>query len=114
MYGIQLNLRDIIKAIVQFPDQPQKMRPALIISNNFVNQNSNRVIILPITSNPSPEPYKIEIQNANIENGFLPVRSFIIFDNIFTISQNSYVKTFGRITEDFFNFIMSELNNKVF
>jgi len=113
MFGTPLNPRDIIQATIQFPAQTPKMRPALVISNNFVNQNSDRVIILPVTADPASDPYKIPIQQQDMEQGSLPFSSHVIFDNIFTISQTDYVKTFGRVTPSFYNNVMAELTKKV-
>ncbi len=112
-FGIALNPRDIIQALIQFPNQPQKLRPALVISNNFVNQNSDRVIVLPITANPKSDPFMIPIQQQDIESGSLPASSQVVTDNIFTIAQTNYVKTFGRVTPSFYSKVMNQVTQNV-
>ncbi len=113
MSGTPLNPRDIIQVTIQFPNQPAKMRPALVISNNFVNQNSDRVIVLPMTANPNRDPYMVPIQTSDIESGSLPLQSQVIIDNVFTISKDVYVKTYGRVNTAFYKNVINELTSKV-
>jgi len=114
MSGTKLSPREIFLTTIQFPNEEKtKKRPALVISNTFTNQNSDSVIVLPITTNPNPGPYMIPIKNTDYETGPLQYPSQVIIDNIFTVEVANYVKTLGRLTKPFFYNIMDELIKKV-
>ncbi|MEM4379032.1 MAG: type II toxin-antitoxin system PemK/MazF family toxin [Candidatus Nitrosotenuis sp.] len=114
MSGITLNPRDIIQIVIDFGDGHEtKYRPALIISNSFVNQNADSIIVLPITRNPQSDPFMLKINSSDFESGSLPFESQVILDNIFTREKSEYRKHFGRVTKDFFQRVMDKVTYDV-
>lgn len=72
-----------------------KPRPALIISNNIINQGpSNMVIIVPCTSKQKHVPSHIRIDPPN---GGLELISFIVCEQIRSISKARLIKKYGIV-----------------
>lgn len=72
-----------------------KPRPALIISNNMMNQgSSNMVIIVPCTSKHKSIPSHIRIDPPN---GGLESVSFAVCDQIRAISKGRLIKKYGIV-----------------
>jgi len=64
--------RDIILVPFPFSDQSgQKVRPALVISNNIFNQTSDDLLVCAITSTFKQEKYIVFLKANDIETGVL-------------------------------------------
>ncbi len=84
-----------------------KFRPALIISNNLLNNSEDRVCCL-ITSNPTKEG--VEIKKGDFQEGKLPFKSWIKPYRIFTINKNIIKKKLCIINKEFHYKVLKELN----
>lgn len=74
-----------------------RVRPALIVSNNIVNRGSAALVtIVPITSTDRRIPSFIEIQPPE---GGLPHISFVIADQVRTISSLRLLKRYGVVSD---------------
>jgi mRNA interferase MazF len=72
-----------------------KSRPALIISNNMVNQGpSNLVIIVPCTSKNKNVPSHIRIEPPN---GGVNTISLAVCEQVRSISKERLIKKFGSV-----------------
>lgn len=97
---MKVKQREIVLINFPFSDlMGTKVRPALVISNNKYNQNNLDAMVLAITSNLSSHPYKIIIENQDLENGNLPVKSAIRVDKPFSILQGKVLKIQGKIKD---------------
>lgn len=95
---MKVKQRDIILISFPFSDLTgAKVRPALVISNNEYNQNNLDALVLAITSNLSAHPYKILIENLDLERGNLPVKSAIRVDKPFSVLQGKVLKIQAKI-----------------
>lgn len=84
-----------------------KFRPALIISNNLLNNSEDRICCL-ITSNPTKQG--IEIKKENFQEGKLPFKSWVKPYRIFTINKNIIKKKLCITNKEFYHKILEELN----
>lgn len=84
-----------------------KKRPALIISNNKLNQTSDRICCL-ITSNP--HKYDLVISKTSFEKGNLPFKSYVKPHRILTIDERIVLKEFCKISKNFYSKILSRIN----
>ncbi|NLV15961.1 MAG: type II toxin-antitoxin system PemK/MazF family toxin [Syntrophomonadaceae bacterium] len=80
--------------------QSVKKRPVLVISNDNYNEVTRDIVVVAITSNLSEKKYAIDINNDNLVEGQLKVKSCIRCDKIYTLSQDIIVKRFGKVSED--------------
>jgi mRNA interferase MazF len=71
----------------------QKTRPALICSHDIMNENSNRVIVAPITSNVK-KVYSFEYEIKNHHD----VQGKIMFDQIRSVDISRLGKKEGSLT----------------
>lgn len=95
---MKVKQRDIVLINFPFSDLTDaKVRPALVISKDEYNQNNLDALVLAITSNLSPHPYKIIVENQDLQIGNLPVKSAIRVDKPFSILQGKVLKIQAKI-----------------
>ena len=96
---LKVKQREIILINFPFSDLTgAKVRPALVISNNSYNRTNLDTVVLAITSNLSPYPYKVLIEMQDIEDGSLPLKSAIRVDKPFSVLQTKVLKIQAKIT----------------
>ena len=67
---LKLSQRDIILIPFPFSDLAGiKVRPALVISNDGYNKNSLDAVVVALTSNISPSPYKVLVTHQDLDRG---------------------------------------------
>ena len=49
----------------------QKRRPVIVISNDAYNQKGEDIVVVAMTSNPTPADYSFTIASSNLEKGTL-------------------------------------------
>ncbi len=95
--------RDIILVPFPFSDQTgQKIRPAIVISNNDFNTKSDDLLVCAITSNLKPSDYSIEISQVDIENGILHDKCAIKTESIIKIRKTLVIKKIAAIKDPTF------------
>ncbi len=77
-----------------------KFRPAIIVSNDTFNKNSNDCLMVPITSIIKEEKYSIIINNQNLSSGNLLKISRIRVDKIFCVEKKLITKRIARINKN--------------
>jgi mRNA interferase MazF len=96
---LKVKQREIILIHFPFSDLTgAKVRPALVISNNPYNRTNLDTVVLAITSNLSPHPYKVLVEMQNLESGSLPLKSAIRVDKLFSVLQTKVLKIQAKIT----------------
>ena len=83
-----------------------KQRPALIISNELINETEDRICCL-ITKNARRDD--MIIKKEDFQTGTLPFKSFFRPQRIFTIHQGIIKKKLCTINRDFHNKIIDKL-----
>ena len=93
-----------------FSDQSgQKIRPALIISNDEFNQNSDDVLVCAITSSFKQSKYNIFIDSESIETGILYDKSAIKVETITKIQKSIIIKKIATLQQQIFSKIISTI-----
>lgn len=91
---------DIVLIPIPFTDlSSQKRRPVIVISNNAYNQKTADIVVVAMTSNPTPANYSFPITSSDLEQGALNRPGQVRADKIYTLSQSIVIKTFGRVDE---------------
>ena len=97
--ALTINQRDIILIPFPFSDlSASKVRPALVVSNNRYNGQGHDVVVLAITSNLSFNPYKVFVNQSDLDAGFIPLKSAIRVDKPFSVLQDKVLKVLGSVT----------------
>lgn len=108
----EYNQRDIV--LVPFPYSDltgAKQRPALIISNEHVNNAADRICCL-ITSN-LPKGNGLILTEQSFEQGKLPFQSWVKPHRLFTIHHNIIRKKLCTITKEHHSKIIKEINRLI-
>jgi len=106
------NQKDII--LIPFPYSDltgSKQRPALIISNEKINKNQDRICCL-ITTNPHRED--LEITRSSFKLGNLPFKSFVKPHRIFIINEDIIIKKLCTINDEFHDKVIKKINEYIF
>ncbi len=107
--GIMYDQRSIV--LIPFPYSDlagSKLRPALIISNEIVNNTSVRICCL-VTSNESVDGIKIE--GGMFEKGGLPFSSWVKPHRLFTIHEKIIKKELCVVSISCFGVVKNKLDS---
>src|SRR3989338_8195651 len=96
-----MNQRSIV--LVPFSDQSgRKVRPALIVSNNTFNGNSDDLVVCAITSMLKKGDYTLIIGQDNLEVGTLYEKSPIKVETILKIKKSFIIKEIAKVNNKTF------------
>ena len=103
---------DIVLIPIPFTDlSSTKQRPVIVVSNDAYNRHSADVVVVAMTSNPTPGPYTFVLTSANLERGRLNRPGQVRVDKVYALSQALIVKTFGRVDAATLNRIHEQLHD---
>ena len=102
--------KEIVLLPYPFTNQEgSKIRPALIVSNNFFNKKSDDCLAVPLTSVIKEELYSIFITQEDLQFGTLIKPSRIRADKIFSIDKSKIIMKIGALNDETFQEVKSEL-----
>jgi mRNA interferase MazF len=108
-----LKRKDIVLVPFPFTDQSaSKRRPALVISNDKFNSESEDVIVCAITSNPDSGPYTVQIRKEDWKDGMYS-ESYVKSCIILTIAKRAVDKRIGRLSSERFGQVMEQIRGVV-
>lgn len=95
--------RDIVLVPFPFSDQSgQKVRPALVLSNNTFNQSSHDVLVCAITTTLKPSKYSIIIDQNDLESGILHEKSSVKAEAVLRMNKALIIKTIATVKKSTF------------
>jgi len=102
--------KEIVLIPFFFSDLKQtKTRPAIIISKNIYNETNQDIIVMPLTTNLRKLEYNIQIDNEDLEKGFLIKQSEIRVDKIYSINQNLIIMKIGIVNQEIIEKLIKNL-----
>ena len=105
--------KEIILLPYPFTDlKRSKVRPALIVSNDFYNKRSYDCILVPLTTVLKKEPYSVIIGQENLKSGNLLKKSRIKVDKVFSVEKELILLKIGVIDEKTFRKVKTKLSGK--
>lgn len=90
--------------------EDKKVRPAIVISNNFFNKKGEDCLIVPLTTVMKEEPYSILLKQENLVYGKLIKDSRVRADKITSIEKNLILLKIGAINDLTFKKIQQEIH----
>jgi len=103
---------DIISISFPFTDQSAtKIRPALIISNDIVNETGDMIIAM-ITSQNKNDVFQIEIDDSDT-SPILPKTSFIRCQRITTIQSNLVLEVISHANENLLKKVEGKIHSLI-
>ena len=95
---MRLRQRDIVLIPVPFSDLTTlKRRPALVLSCDARLRRGDDVVVAAVTSQSSHAPCRVPIAAKDLEEGALPLLSWVRADKLYTLSSRIVLKRFGRL-----------------
>ena len=85
-----------------------KIRPALIISNDHLNEMSEDCIAIPLTTVIKDVPYSFLITQKDLASGELIISSRIRLDKVFSVKKSLIIKNIGLLKKTTFQEIIKE------
>jgi mRNA-degrading endonuclease toxin of MazEF toxin-antitoxin module len=85
-----------------------KIRPAVIVSNNSYTGQGKDIVVCAVTSKLEPRPYSITLNQENLSEGVLPLKSLIRTDKILQIEKRLIEAPFATINNETFDRLVSE------
>jgi mRNA interferase MazF len=102
--------RDLVLLPYPFSDKRgTKIRPALIVSNDFFNNRSNDFVMLPLTTIIKEQPFSFIIDQNDLESGTLIQRSRIRIDRLFSLQKDKIIMKIGVLNDTLFRKIKFEI-----
>jgi mRNA interferase MazF len=103
--------KEIVLLPYPFTDmEGKKVRPALIVSNDSYNKQSEDCIMVPLTSVMKDEPYSITVEQKDLNSGKLLKTSRIKADKLFSIEKSIVIMKIGSIDDMTFAKVKTEIN----
>lgn len=103
---------DLLLVPFPFSDQKgRKVRPAIVISNDKFNLNSEDVLVVGVTSNISKNKYSLNLIDSDLEEGELYLECSIKCENILKIDKDMIVKRIGKIKKEKLKLIINKILN---
>ena len=89
---------DIVLIPVPFTDlTSSKRRPVIVISSDSYNQSTADMIVVAMTSVPTPGPFSFLVSSSDLVQGQLNRPGTVRVDKIYTLDQSLTVKRFGQV-----------------
>lgn len=105
---------DLVWVKVPFSSmESEKIRPALVVSNDSYNSSTLDVVICAVTSNVQETPYSVLISQKDIASGSLPIPSKIRADKLFQVEKTKVIKSFAKLSGKTFDKVISNINQLV-
>src|SRR3989338_4090319 len=86
-----------------------KVRPVVVVSNGEYNKSREDIVVCAITSKVEQKQYGIAIDNENLSDGRLPLKSMIRADKIMSIEKSLVIKAFARLDNRAFDALVEEI-----
>lgn len=111
---MNINQNDLVLLPVPFSDQTSsKVRPAIVVSNNHINQICDDVMLVPLTSILKQVPYSINITQKELITGKLIAQSRARVDKLFTAHKSLIRMKIGSIKPEVLELIKQEISKAV-
>lgn len=106
-----MSQRDIVLIPFPFSDQTRtKVRPALVLSKEVFNSQSQDVIVCGMTSKLSKDFYSIQIGENDLEKGLVEM-SMVKVESLAKVEQRLILKTIGRLKPAKFEQVLEKIDS---
>ena len=107
---MQVNQKEIVLLSYPFSNLAgNKVRPALVVSNNWFNGKSGDCVMVPLTTVIKDEPYSVIINSSDMSSGKLLKQSRVRADKIFSVEKFLIKMKIGVLGKDSFENVRKEI-----
>jgi len=108
--GITFNQGEILVVPFPFSDLTSiRQRPVLVLSKKEYNEKCEDIITCGITSNIKDDSFSVLIENFNLSEGKIPIKSRIKVDKLFTLNKGIVIKKLAKVNRNTFEDVKKEL-----
>ena len=105
---------DIVLIPVPFTNlSSRKRRPVIVVSSSTYNSVGPDMIVVAMTSNPSPTLWSFRIESTDLEDGRLNRPGTVRVDRIYTLAQSLAVVRFNAVSRHVLDRIGSMLGEVI-
>jgi len=98
---MEIKQRDLILISYPFSDfSGEKVRPAIVISNDKINISAEDVIVVPLTTNIRIKNYSFLLRQEDLESGKLIKESKVKVDKIFSVKKELIRMVIGKVKKE--------------
>jgi len=113
METVHIAQQDIVLITYPFSDGlTNKIRPALVLSNNSYNTNTQDIILCALTTQKQRHPYATLVQPKDV-NGVLHHTSIARADAVARIHKKHVLKHLGTVSDERFDSITKKLSELI-
>lgn len=106
----ELRQMDVVWVLFPYSNaKGKKFRPAVIVSNNEYNKKNHDVVACAVTSRLDRKEYCVFIDQTNMQEGRMPIRSCIRADKIISVEKRLIDRMFARLDEKTFDALVKEV-----
>lgn len=110
---MKINQRDIIEVAFKLPDDTFKPHPAIVLSNNYINELEGACICAMMSGNPTDDDYSFWIENLMVTK--TPKKKSQVRCHLISLVPNSDIRQkFGEIKPQYFQQLIDKINTAVF
>ncbi len=107
---MEIKQRDLVLISYPFSDfSGEKVRPAIVISNDRNNKSAEDVIVVPLTTNIRIKDYSFLLKQEDLESGKLIKDSRVKVDKIFSVKKDLIRMIIGRVKKEILDKISENL-----
>jgi len=109
---MQVEQKEIVLIDYFFSDfKGSKVRPAIVVSNDYLNNLSEDCLIIPLTTILKKMPYSLILSQEDLIEGILEKVSRARVDKVSPIKKDLIIARIGKINDNTFSLIKKELFN---
>ena len=90
-----------------------KIRPSIIVSNNNYNKASQDVVVCAVTSNLEEREFSITIDNDNLSQGSLPIKSKVRADKVMQVEKKLILNSFAKLNDKTYDELAEKIKNLI-
>ena len=103
---------EIVLIPVPFTDlSSKKQRPVIVISNTPYHAATGDMVVVAMTSNPTPLPYSFTIDSPDLDHGKLNHPGTVRVDRIYSLAQGLIARRFGKVNSATLDRIRKEVQD---
>lgn len=107
---MNVNQKELVLLPYPFSNMERtKVRPALVVSNDFFNRKGNDCVMVPLTTIIKDEPYSVIINQQDLCSGKLLKPSRVRADKIFNVEKDLIIMKIGVVNNKTFEKVKAEI-----
>ena len=105
--------RDIVEINFMFPDGTSKPHPALIVSNNELQEDEGFIYLSMISSKAYHPQYNVELEDKMLTNPMIK-KSYVKCQLLVGNVERDVIRKISRVKQPYFDMIVEKIKESIF